>query len=177
VKLWVEIIPANAALGNFPIFDIKPKPLEDFEVRLVVYDTKDIKMMDVEGTSDVYARAFFDPKQAKETDTHYRCTNGAASFNYRLLYNVKYPSRDATAYRMTVQLYDRDFFKSNDMIGEAVLDLKNILEDVAISKRPLSITRKYYEEYLKAQFERTGGPNLIFKDDTSFWLDVESLNQ
>jgi hypothetical protein len=77
------------------------------------------------GTSDVYARAFFDPKQAKETDTHYRCTNSAASFNYRLLYNVKYPSRDATAYRMTVQLYDRDFFKSNDMIGEAVLDLKN----------------------------------------------------
>ena len=57
------------------------------------------------------------------------------------------------------------------------MDLKNLLEDVAITKRPLSITKKYYDEYLKAQFEKTGGPNLIFKDDTSFWLDVKSFNK
>ena len=56
------------------------------EVRVCIYDTRDVKMMDVEGTSDVYCRAFFDSNEAKETDTHYRCTNGKASFNYRLLF-------------------------------------------------------------------------------------------
>jgi hypothetical protein len=43
-------------------------------MRVSVFDTKDIKMMDAEGTSDVYIRAFFDSrKDPLETDTHYRC--------------------------------------------------------------------------------------------------------
>jgi len=46
------------------IYDITKKPYEEFEVRLVVWDTKEIKMMDEEGTSDVYIRAFFDSKNA-----------------------------------------------------------------------------------------------------------------
>ena len=29
--------------------------------------------MDVEGTTDMFVRAFFDTKDAKETDTHFRC--------------------------------------------------------------------------------------------------------
>lgn len=57
-----------------PVFDIKPKPPEEFEVRLVIFDTVDVICMDVEGTSDVYGRAFFDSKEeVHETDTHYRC--------------------------------------------------------------------------------------------------------
>jgi hypothetical protein len=64
-------------------------------VRVVIYDTVDIKMMDVEGTSDAFIRAFFDSKeQTKETDTHFRCSDGNASFNYRLLFNIKHPRRD-----------------------------------------------------------------------------------
>jgi len=43
-------------------------------MRVSVFGTEDIKMMDVEGTSDVYIRAFFDSKKDPlETDTHYRC--------------------------------------------------------------------------------------------------------
>ena len=94
VKLWVEIIPVAAGLKDQVQFDFTPKPSEEFEVRLVVYETRNIAMMDVEGTSDVYAKAFFDPSDSKETDTHYRCTNGKASFNYRLLFNLKHPIKD-----------------------------------------------------------------------------------
>lgn len=42
-------------------------------MRVCVFDTKEIKMMDAEGTSDVYIRTFFDSKEALESDTHYRC--------------------------------------------------------------------------------------------------------
>lgn len=88
VKLWLEIIPTSVGMKDHIIYDIKPKPVEEYEVRVVIYDTRNIKMMDVEGTSDVYVKAFFDSKHSKETDTHYRCTDGKASFNYRLLFNL-----------------------------------------------------------------------------------------
>lgn len=56
--------------------------------------------MDAEGTSDVYCRAFFDSREeVHETDTHYRCQNGKASFNYRLIYKVNYPRND---YKFTI---------------------------------------------------------------------------
>lgn len=91
------------------------------EIRLCIFDTKDIKMMDAEGTSDVFVKAFFDNKKALETDTHFRCQTGKASFNYRLKFNEVFPRKD---YRLTIQTFDRDFFKSNDIIGSAMIDLK-----------------------------------------------------
>ena len=60
-------------------------------MRLVVYDTKEVVDADLEGTSDVFIKAFIDDKDKKETDTHYRCQKGKASFNYRLLYQLKAP--------------------------------------------------------------------------------------
>jgi hypothetical protein len=87
-----------------------------------VYDTKDIKMMDAEGTSDVFFRAFFDSrKDALETDTHFRCQTGKASFNYRLVYKITHPRKD---YRFTVQAYDRDFFSANEIIGTVIMDMR-----------------------------------------------------
>ena len=81
-----------------------------------------IKPQDVEGTNDLYVRAFFDSNDSKETDTHYRCTTGKGSFNYRLLFNIQHPRKDQN-YNLTLQLYDRDFFKSNDLIGDSVLNI------------------------------------------------------
>jgi Ca2+-dependent lipid-binding protein len=128
-------------------FDIKPKPVEDFEARIVVYDTKEITMMDVEGTSDAYVKVFFDPKDAKETDTHYRGNNGKASFNYRLLFGLKHQTKSPDGYRLSLQLLDKDFFKSNDIIGDAMLDLRHLIEDVVLTKRPVTLNKAYYESF------------------------------
>ena len=73
VKCWVEIWPQSIDQREVPIYNIKPRDPETFEVRLVVYDTVDVIAMDVEGTSDVFCRAYFDSKKDKETDTHFRC--------------------------------------------------------------------------------------------------------
>lgn len=45
--------------------------------------------MDWEGMSDVFIRAYFDANNDKDTDTHWRCSSGAASFNYRLKFTIK----------------------------------------------------------------------------------------
>ncbi len=90
LKLWLEINKFNVAPEKLAkVWDITEKPPEEFQLRLCVFETKEIKMMDFEGTSDVYIRAFFDSrKDSLETDTHYRCQTGNASFNYRLLYTI-----------------------------------------------------------------------------------------
>lgn len=93
--MWIEIIPTSVPIKEVPIYDLTPRTPEELEVRLVIWDTLDVVCMDVEGTSDVYCKAFFDSKEeTHETDTHYRCQNGKASFNYRLLYTVKHPRKD-----------------------------------------------------------------------------------
>ena len=146
---------------------MRPKPPEEFEVRVCIFDTVGIKMMDAEGTSDVYCRAFFDSKvESKETDTHYRCQNGKASFNYRLLFNLKHPRKD---YTFTLQAYDRDFFKSNDIIGDTTIDLKLPIMDASLSGRPLGLNKTYFEAYLKEK-----GVKLEYKDENTFWLPMRS---
>lgn len=168
MKCWVEINPTSVPSSEFTVYDIRPKPAEEFEVRVCVFDTLKIKMMDDEGTSDAYCRAFFDSKeQVKETDTHFRCQNGKASFNYRLLFDVKHPRKE---YNFSLQIYDRDFFKSNDIIGEAVLNLKDVFLDASLAGRPLGLNKTYYNAYLKDKMK------LEFKDDSTFWVEMMSID-
>jgi len=81
------------------MFDITPKPPQELMVRVCIFKTKEIKMMDAEGTSDVFFKCFFDNKSALETDTHYRCQTGEASFNYRLNFKTVFPRNH---YRLSV---------------------------------------------------------------------------
>jgi Ca2+-dependent lipid-binding protein len=170
--MWVEIFPTNKASQESDSWDITPRPVKDFEVRLVVWDTKDVIAADWEGTSDVFIRAFFDSRQAKETDTHYRCSNGKASFNYRLLFNMKAP---ADHYNLTIQAWDRDFFASNDLIGDANFDLKYIFEDVVETGRSLALNKKYYTSYLKSKLPPDY--KLEFEDDDSFWVPCKGRDE
>jgi hypothetical protein len=66
-------------------------------------DTENVPMMDVEGTSDVFVKARMNGIK-KETDTHWRCTTGEASFNYRLLFNINAPDpkikNESEAYKL-----------------------------------------------------------------------------
>jgi hypothetical protein len=42
-------------------WDVTSKPAEDFEVRVVVFESEELKIMDVEGTTDGFVKTFFDP--------------------------------------------------------------------------------------------------------------------
>lgn len=169
IKMWVEIFATNKSSAEGTVtWDITPRPIKEYEVRLVVWDTKDVICADIEGTSDVFIRAFFDTKDAKETDTHYRCTDGKASFNYRLLYTVKAPTDN---YDLQIQCWDRDFFASNDLIGGGNIELKYLFEDVIETGRSMAFNKKYYNSYLKTK-QAPGSKLLVFEDDDSFWVPL-----
>lgn len=120
-----------------PVYDISKKPTEDFEVRIVIWDTEDLEIMDAEGTTDGFIRCFFDSGDTKDTDTHFRNSDGKCSWNYRILFPISYPSKN---YELTVQAYDLDLFKSNDLIGQTTIDLKELISDSELAKRPISLT-------------------------------------
>ena len=173
--MWAEIIPVSVDMRLIETFDISPKPMDKYEIRVAVFDTKELKMMDDEGTTDGFIKCFFDSKNAKETDTHYRNQNGACSFNYRLLFNLEHPAKSKEHYKLKVQAYDRDFFKSNDLIGEQSLDLQPVIRDSEIAVRPMCVTKDYYEDYLKPE---AGWPDIEFHEDKqSFWVKMLSKNE
>lgn len=130
-------------------------------------------MCDVEGTSDVFFRCFFDAKKgALETDTHYRCQTGTASFNYRLNFPIEHPRKH---YRLTVQAYDRDFFKSNDIIGSNFIDLSQAIEDAELTKRPLHVSKDYYMSYMKRPEDKAlEFENGEYEQTEGFWLPMRS---
>ena len=61
------------------------------------------------------------------------------------MYRIKVPRKE---YKFSLQAYDRDFFKSNDIIGETTLNLKNLIEDCELTKKPLGLNKSYYKDVL-----------------------------
>lgn len=175
ILTWIEINKAKVDPAHVPfLYDIRDRPPQELEMRLCVFNTRDIKMMDDGGTSDVYCRAFFDSrKDACETDTHYRCQTGEASFNYRLIFKMQSDRKD---WKLSFQAYDRDFFSANLVIGSQTLDLQKAFEDVILTNRPLCINKDYYDDYMKKETDLTpwefnvdGDPEAL--DDT-FWIPI-----
>ena len=87
--MWVEIEEFGNAHSVEKPLNITPEPVREFEGRFIVWKTEDIEMMDWEGTSDVFCKVFLDPDDDQSTDTHWRCQNGKASFNWRIKMKIK----------------------------------------------------------------------------------------
>lgn len=111
----------------------------------------------MEGTSDVFVKAWINEKDKKETDTHWRCTNGEASFNYRMIFDFQSPNYDRSdreSYKLKIQIFDRDVFKSNDFICQFELDLYLLVLDCRATQKLIHLNKKYYESYFKHEYNK-----------------------
>ena len=138
--IWLEIFDSSKRAEN-PVYKIDPQPICELECRLIVYETEDIEMMDVEGTSDIYVIAYVDQKELQKTDVHYRCQTGAGSFNWRMLLPLKIPIQKPC---ITLQVYDKDIFSSDDYICGTVLDMKNLINIPKYLDIPITLNKNYY---------------------------------
>jgi Ca2+-dependent lipid-binding protein len=175
--MWVEIDDADSKAANNPSIDISPEAVKDFELRLVVWKTKEIEMMDWEGTSDVFMRAYLQPEDDQLSDTHWRCQNGEASFNYRLLFNVKSQQK---SYNLTIQAWDKDIVASNDLIGECQIDIEPLFEDVYLTDRQMTLNSKYFEEHFKSALLEKNceyANDIKFEGEDRFWIPVRRYIQ
>lgn len=143
----MDILP-EAARATIPDVYIEPEPEQELEVRVCVYNTTDVKMMDIEGTSDVYFECYIDNKKKKlKTDVHYRCMDGNADFSYRL--KLFYKNTKKSERQLEVRCFDRDLIGKNDFIGSNTIDLWEPIQDCLLTKKPASVTKKYYKDHLK----------------------------
>lgn len=181
LRLWLEIIPMFSKRMDEEIINIAPEPEEEYEMRFIVWKTKKIEMMDFEGTSDVYCKSSLNRNDEYVTDTHWRCTTGDASFNWRNLIKVKANSvmlQQNDNYNLTIQAWDKDLIGGDDLIGDFKLDLQPIVSDMYLTKRAQVLNKKYWNDYMKKALEERGFKNtddIKWEDDECFWIPVSRL--
>ena len=70
--------------------DVSLPAIQLFEVRVVIWKSKNVPAMDsLEGMSDLYVKCWPEGSPAQDTDVHWRCKKGKASWNYRLNFDVE----------------------------------------------------------------------------------------
>ena len=136
LEWWVELMTPKEA-KNRPKVDIRPFPIKEFELRVIVWGTKDVTFKDsITDANDLYWKGTFG-RSTLETDTHWRCRD-VGSFNWRWKYKFTYPFDYDEEYGrniFTISLWDRDITKSNEMICETRLDLNDYETLVKAYKR------------------------------------------
>ncbi len=95
--MWCEILTLEEARLN-PMEKLQENTkVEDYEVRLIVWETREVPLVDGDSV-DIYIKAiFFQDNWAmeqvtKQTDVHYGSTDGRGVFNYRMKFGLKMPS-------------------------------------------------------------------------------------
>ena len=89
MQCWLEILDPKEAASN-PRIDISPYPKEEFELRVIIWGTRDVVFSDLTTKcNDLYVTGILGDKKL-ETDTHWRC-RAKGSFNWRFKFPVTLP--------------------------------------------------------------------------------------
>ena len=177
ITLWVEIFDKKDSLNMAP-WQIAPEPPSKVELRLIVWETENMRMMDVEDTSDIYVTAFLDQKEKQSTDVHYRCQTGAASFNWRMVIPLVVPRINNKLY---LHCYDKDILSRDDFICGAELDLIDLIKIPKDLDVPITLTKEYVDsvseqekvKYKGLEFLR-GGED---EENHKFWVQCYQNNK
>ena len=126
IEMWVEVL-THEEHRQLPMEKMSSgTKKEDYEIRLIVWETRDIPNLDGD-SSDVYIKAIFYPDGLQTppiegmTDTHLGCKDGTAIFNYRLKFPLTMP---ADYPRIKLQVYDYNLLTGDTSIGETTLNIK-----------------------------------------------------
>jgi hypothetical protein len=140
IECWVDILTKSQAASQ-PIIDISRPPKEEFELRICIYKTRNMAIMDpMTQMNDLYITGNLTTADENrkihsrmlETDTHWRAPGGQGEFNWRWKYSVQLPVEDPC--RLLIEAWDKDVIGSNDNIGSLQLNLNTFLLNRAIKK-------------------------------------------
>nr|XP_056716058.1 fer-1-like protein 5 [Euleptes europaea] len=167
VQLWVDVFPESLGEPG-PAFDITPRKPKPFELRCIIWNTKDVDLEDTnifgERMSDIYVKGWLDglEEDKQKTDVHYRSMAGEGNFNWRFVFTMDYLpmeqvcvltkkqhfwSLDETMQKvppkLIIQIWDNDKFSADDFLGVLELNLTSIPRP---AKRPRDCTVKMLQE-------------------------------
>ncbi|KAF0685790.1 Aste57867_22398 [Aphanomyces stellatus] len=141
LKLWIDILNPNDAAA-FPPVDIALPPPQEYELRVVIWKTKEVPAFDeITDMNDLFVRCQLEGSDYQDTDIHWRAKKGKASFNWRMKFPVTlgHKQHNSKFPYFKMQMWDKDIFSSNDCIAEGVVDMTTYFKQVCKLKAPLQI--------------------------------------
>lgn len=184
--MWLEIVDKSDK-NSIQKYDISSNPDAKAELRVIIWETRDIPKMDVEDTSDMYLSCFVEADQKQSTDVHFRCQTGIGSFNWRMLFPLTLPRTNLSNY-LNVQVYDKDYFSVDDYTCNSTMNLEDFLKRIYQLDTPLKFSEDYYNTLSLEEKQKMFGttdkeflPEWCKDDDhnkdNKFWLSMKRPNK
>ncbi|XP_035437997.2 otoferlin isoform X3 [Spodoptera frugiperda] len=144
LQMWVDIFPLDADTYIPPGVDITPRKLEEYELRVIIWDVQGLRLDDHgKKVSDIYVRAWIDTiEQAQYTDVHYSSSSGEGSFNWRMIFHFQFHHAEKKLVRkekgpfteveehmtpiFVVQVLDSDALSQDDFLASVSFNLNSM---------------------------------------------------
>ncbi|XP_031705495.1 fer-1-like protein 4 [Anarrhichthys ocellatus] len=167
LHMWVDMFPTDTPAP--PPVDIKPRLAEQYELRVIIWNTDDVFLDDVnpftgDPSSDIYMKGWIKGLEGEkqETDVHFNSLTGEGNFNWRFVFRFDYlPTEKEMVFKkkesffsleesqfrqpavLTLQVWDYDRIAANDFLGSIDLRLNDM---VRAAKSPSKCTIQMAKE-------------------------------
>ncbi|KAM4587956.1 fer-1-like protein 4 [Odontesthes bonariensis] len=151
IHMWVDMFPTDIPAP--PPVDIKPRLPEQYELRVIIWNTDDVFLDDVnpftgDPSSDIYVKGWIKGLDGdkQETDVHFSSLTGEGNFNWRFVFRFDYlPTEKEVVFKkkesifsleesefrqpaaLTLQVWDYDRIAANDFLGSIELRLSDMV--------------------------------------------------
>ena len=162
--MLVEILP-RARDNDFPKTNMERNEKSIYQLRIVIWSVDDIPTIN-NGKADIQIVATLqDPNAPEKTDVHHNSSDGHGEFNWRMIFDVEYPSEK---HYLQISAEDYHLAGSNEPLSSNSYDLEPFLKKIHKTKNSIdiekhTITLNSYESLAKKGFINGGSVTLQMK--------------